>query len=224
MQDDSTREDGTRDETLDRMLAASGPRVTELTPAVEDELARMTVAARTDTAPSRGKSRRAGRVAAVGVAAALLLGGAGAAAAATGGFTSWWADEPAATYEFTLPSGARCEARWGNITAGTKDEPIAEAARRWYATADVDALVAAGIDAQVALVRADDFATMDDEGHVVSTEDTRTDDSVYVRAVSELLYYALTADLERQGFDLEFEEGDWGLRTSGEMNCPGAQW
>ncbi|PVW03005.1 hypothetical protein DEA06_14675 [Microbacterium sp. Gd 4-13] len=219
-------DDPVTDANFDRQLTDSAPPTTPLTPSIEDELARMSVHARTDHARSRNKRGVAAKAAAFAIAGVVVLGGAGAAAAATGGWwSSWWADEPDSVASYTLPSGAQCEHRVGGLMVGTKDEPIRVAAREWLASADLDAIIASRIDARVVEVRADQLLVEGPDGTTIpAVIDTRTDDSVYSRAVSEVIYGALTDSLERQGFDLEFGPNERGLEISAEISCPGAQW
>ncbi len=212
---------------FEQELGGAGPRVSTITPSVEDELARMAVVARTDTARSERKKRRVPRVAVIGLAAALVVGGAGAAAAATGGFTSWWADEPDAVYVFTLPSGAVCEARWGNVMGSYADKAAREAAREYLGT--IDDLDQADVDAEIARMRADRDSWLQNEDGTrepawYGTENYKSPDMEYLDAVSFVVSGALWAELERQGFDLDAGENERGLSVDGEMNCPGAQW
>jgi hypothetical protein len=215
----------TDSDELERMLSTSAPRTTTVNEALEDELARMSVRARIDHAPAT-RRRVAGRVAAGAIAVAVVLGGAGAAAAATGGWwSSWWANEPDAVVHYALPSGAQCEYRMGGLMVRTADEPVRLAAREWFATADLDAIIARGIDARVDRVRADDVLIDGPDGTLISAEvDPRTEDSVYTRAVGELVHEAMTDALTAQGFDMEWAPGENGLTIAGELNCPGAQW
>ena len=210
-----------------QMLGGAAPRVSTITPSVEDELARMAVASRTDTASAGSTKRRVPRMAAIGLAAVLVIGGAGAAAAATGGFTSWWADEPDATFVFTLPSGAACEARWGNVMGGFADKAAREAAREYLGTVDeVDPVV---IDAEIRRMRADrDVWLQHPDGSKepawYGTENYKSPDAEYQQAVSVVVGNELWEELERQGFDVEPGENERGLSIEGEISCPGAQW
>ena len=212
---------------FEQELSGAGPRVSTITPSVEDELARMAVAARTDSARSEPSKRRVPRVAVIGLAAALVIGGAGAAAAATGGFTSWWADDPDAAYTFTLPSGAVCEARWGNVMGSYADKAAREAAREYLGT--IDDIDQADIDSEIARMRADrDSWLQNDDGTQepawYGTENYKSPDTEYSQAVSLVVSNALWEELRRQGFVLDAGENERGLSVDGEMNCPGAQW
>lgn len=210
---------------FERHLGGAAPRVSTITPRIEDELARMAVAARTDSARSEPNKRRVPRVAVIGLAAALVIGGAGAAAAATGGFTSWWADDPDAAYTFTLPSGAVCEARWGNVMGGTSEDAARKAARDYLNS--VDGVDQADIEAEIARIRADRdgwFQNADGtrEPAGYGTENYPSPDAEYERAVSSVLTNAVWDELDRQGFDAD--EDLRNVSFAGEMNCPGAQW
>jgi hypothetical protein len=209
---------------FEQELGGAGPRVSTITPSIEDELARMAVSARTDTARN-GARRRVPRVAVIGLAAVLAISGAGAAAAATGGFTSWWADEADAVYTFTLPSGAVCEARWGNVMGDFSADGAREAARNYLRS--VDGVDQADIDAQIARMRADRdtwFQNADGtrEPAWYGTAKYMSPDSEYEHALSSVVTNALWDELERQGFDAE--EDLRNVSVSGEVNCPGAQW
>jgi hypothetical protein len=212
------------DDAMTRMLTASAPRTTPLTPAVEDELARMSVAARTDTRPAVSRKRLAPRVAAVALAGVLALGGAGAAAAATGDWwSSWWGGEPDGVLRYTLPSGAACEHRIGGLMTGTANEEVRVAAREWFDTVDLAAEI--DVEAELEWIREDDVLVEGPDGELVPAEvDPRTEDSIYSRAVTVAIDTALTNALERQGFDLEWDDGERGLSWEGEAICPGADW
>jgi len=212
---------------VDDLLARTAPRVSTITPSVEDELARMSVGARTDTAPTGSTRRRASRVAAIALSATLVIGGAGAAAAVTGGFTSWWAGEPDATYQFVLPSGALCEARWGNVMAGTAHKAMRAAARDYLGTADL--VDDEAIAAEITRMRADRDVWLQNADGTRSpawygTEGYKSPDAEYEQAVSASLALGLRQELQRQGFDVDAEQGGRGLSVEGEISCPGARW
>jgi hypothetical protein len=218
------------DDAMTRMLTASAPRTIALTPAVEDELARMSVAARTDTKPAASRKRLTPRVAAVALAGVLVLGGAGAAAAATGGWwSSWWAAEPDGVAHYTLPSGTQCEHRIGGLMIGMRYEHIREFARDWYATADLDAIVADGVDEHIAAARADmDRWFWADDGTRqpawYGTEHYPSPDQEYLDAAQQSISAALNDALEDSDLDLTIAPEGRGLEISGEISCPGADW
>jgi hypothetical protein len=111
---------------LDDLLTHAAPRDIVVTPAIEDELARMTIAARTDHGRhSRGR-RHLSRAATVGISTAIVLATAGAAAAAAfGPWYSGWAEDPVATITYTVPSGDTCERRIGAIAGADPDMRVA---------------------------------------------------------------------------------------------------
>ena len=115
MSDDDERTDA----TLNELLRASAPARTRITPVIEDELARMTVAAGDEMATA-GRPRHTKRLAGLTVALAVLLGGAGAATAATLG--DWpWAEDPDGSYFYTSPTGEECEVRLGKIESSSPE-------------------------------------------------------------------------------------------------------
>lgn len=214
------------DDPIERMLTASAPSTTPVTADVEDELARMSVRARTDHAPVR---RLAPRVAAIAVVGALALGGAGAAAAATGGWSAWWAEKPDGVVSYTLPSGAQCEYRFGGMMIGTAHEPIRDFAREWYASADLDRIVSDGVQANIQAQRADrDRWFVNDDGTRepawYGTDRYATPDAEYDRAAQMSISHAFDAALRASDLDLEAASEGRGLSIEGEGNCPGAQW
>lgn len=216
------------DIALDELLDEARPGTTPVTAEIEDELARMTVASRTDTTLARRPHRRAGRIATAGLVAAVLLGGAGAAAAAvTGGFDSWWADEPDGSYSFVLPSGATCQAQWGGVMAATKDEPIRQAVRDYLASVQIKDIV--NVDAEIVRMRADkDVWLQNDDGSQepawYGTENYKSPDQEYVQAVLSSVSGSIDEELERQGFDLVTGDGERGLTYEAEVSCPEGQF
>jgi hypothetical protein len=218
------------DDEIERMLNSSAPKTTLVTAQIEDELALMSVHARTDHVPSRRTRRVSPKVAALGLVGALVLGGGGAAAAVTGGWwTSWWANEPDAVVQYTLPSGAECEQRIGGLVVGTGYEPIRDFARQWYADADLDAIIAAGVDEQIAAQRADrERWFMEDDGTKLpawyGTDLYATPDEEYANAVNASIQVAFDEALQESGLDLTIAPEGRGLSVAGEISCPGAKW
>jgi len=200
---------------LDDLLASSAPRTSTLTPELEHELVAMSVDAEYEARPA-GRLRRMPRAAVVGIAAVLVLGGAGAAAAAT--LSDWapWATTPDASFTFTLPSGAVCEQRYGNVK-GTDE--VTQAIREYMK--QVDVLQLADIDAELQRARADENVQVNADG---SQEPGGygtpyyNADSEYLQAVMQATSKVITTELDRQGID--YEGSSW----EGEAHCPGAQW
>lgn len=205
----------------DELLAASAPPVTPQTPALIDELARMAAAAGARSGIERPR-RRPTRTATVSIAAVLVLAGAGTAAAgAFGPWTAPWAETPDARTTFTLPSGATCEARLGNIEG--VDPASTAAIQDYLAHVDIEAVI--DVDAQIAAMRADtDRFAIDADGSLVSgnygTPGYPSPDAEYNQAHAAAISAAITAELTRQGFDTIGS----GISFEGETQCPGADW
>ncbi|QGQ20356.1 hypothetical protein GC089_15615 [Cellulomonas sp. JZ18] len=205
-------------DALDDLLDASAPAVAPVSARLRDELATMVQEARHDARPS-AVVRRLPRAVAVTGAVALLAGGAGAAAA-TSDLWSPWARTPAATYTYTLPSGAVCEERIGNFVA--QDAAATRAAQEWLASVDV--LAVADVEGVYARMKADlDVVALDAQGREVpghyGTPHWNADRH-YSMAVHRAVGEAIDAELVRQGFDLEQVQ----MERSGQISCPGAQW
>ncbi|WP_166880088.1 hypothetical protein [Salinibacterium sp. ZJ450] len=207
------------DDTLDALLTETAPYRHEPNPGILDELPSMVVGAEREARPL-GVLRRMPRLAVAGVAAVLVLGGAGAAAAAT--FAGWspWAQTPDAVYTYTLPSGAVCENRLGDVRG--QDPAITEAIRTFVG--GVDILAVADIDAALELMREQGTTQHLENG----TEEPGgygtvhyNADVEYNLAVNQAVSAVITNELLRQGFDLET---DTGLSYAGESHCPGADW
>ncbi len=128
---------------------------------------------------------RTPRIVAGGAALALVLGGATAAAASIGGF-GWqpWAQQ-AVNHTFTLPSGAECEFRMGNVIIG---DPEAAAAAQ-----DV-------IDHTDFVAELDVDALMDEYAHAGSTA---TGDDAYKQAIATGSTFLVLDKLRDRGFDVD---------------------
>lgn len=209
---------------LAQRLTDSAPGVTELTPALEDELARMSVAAQRETKPARSGRRILPRTAAVVVAGVLAFGGAGAAAAATGGWwTSWWAGDPDYEYYYPLPSGAQCEVLLGNITV-TAGPPEVEGAIEEILSAD-DLVAADEIATEIARMRADKDVWWVGTGGAkepawYGTEHYPSPDQEYSNAIGNVITAHVSRELRQHGFDTD----QIGYSIEQENNCPGAEW
>ena len=131
---------------------------------------------------SARRPRRAPRIAAAGVALTVALGGATAAAASIGAFDwePWVEDVPSQT--LTLPSGAQCEFRMGNVIIGDPD--AAAAAEDLIAETDFVAEI-------------DMDAVLDEYGI------TDPDDVTYRGLFGGAANFLLLEKLEDRGFDLD---------------------
>ncbi len=204
-------------DALDDLLDASAPAVPPVSARLRGELAAMALEARHDARPTAVARRIPRGVAAAG-AVALLAGGAGAAAASD--LWSPWARTPAATYTYTLPSGAVCEERIGNFIA--RDAAATQAAQEWLA--GVDALAVADVEGVYARMKAEtDVVALDAQGREVPGHYGTpywNADLHYSMAVGVAVGEAVDAELVRQGFDLEQVQ----MERSGQISCQGAQW
>lgn len=207
-------------DALDDILDTSSPRLNELDAELRDEAIAVTVAAEREARPA-GVLRRMPRPVVFGVTAALLFGGASAAAAVTADDWVPWAQTPDAAYTYTLPSGAVCEQRMGNVESA--DEAVNQAVRDYVA--GVDLLALADVDAALETLRTGENIQHLDDGSEVpggyGTEYYNADDE-YSQALSMAISDLIVADLERQGFDLE--DPNLHLTYEGQADCPGADW
>lgn len=203
---------------LDRLLEVSAPSVTPDSPALADQLHHMVPEASEPAAARRPSRPRPSRTAIAGLTSALVVVGAGSAAA--GGVWSPWAQDPDTTVTYTLPSGATCEMRLGDVQDA---DPAMTAAIQDY-LADVDLESVIDVDAQISALRADrDVFVVADDGSMTpawyGTPDYKSPDEEYNLAHSMAITEAVTDELERQGFDTPA-----GFSYAGEAQCPGAQW
>lgn len=135
--------------------------------------------------PQGHRARTGGRRRVVSIFAlsALLVGG-GVSAAAASGLWSWWADDPDLSYEFTLPSGASCEVRYGLMSTEPGTAPVDSTnldagLAEWLTTNDVLSL--ADVSGAVTALETGEveFFTvhLDDDG-TVTKEAVRPDESL----------------------------------------------
>ncbi|WP_460802790.1 hypothetical protein [Microbacterium sp. GXF6406] len=209
------------DDRLDQLLGESSPETALITVSVANEVARLQGATQAEVREST-RVRRWRRPAVTALASVLVLGGATAAAAATGVWTMPWADEPIVSFGFTLPSGAVCEQRIGNVTGLAPDEIAA--VENFYRSTNFEALLTDdAIDATIAQRRTGESIHRNEDG---STEPAGLGtkhynaDKEYWTAVWDILTTALDADLEQAGIDGIATD----LSFQGEANCPGANW
>jgi len=209
--DDEQWDDG----GLDDLLLAARPARTVVTPPIEDELARMTVAA-DGAIVERDHPRRVKHVAALGFALAVLLGGAGAAAAASIGEWSWWAEDPDGKYYYTAPTGESCEVRIGKIES---PDPEVEAVMRDIqgrgVVLDEDDIAAAfAVEKQLHEDYEADQRAQGNEPYV------QPDSVVYELAIYRVIQDYVDEKLAAQGIDLrDLSNGAFELGTSGEIKC-----
>lgn len=124
--------DTTDHDELDQVLRRLASPTTQITPAVEDELASMTIATRRAARPIVRK--RAWRLSLTAGIPVVAVFGIGAAAMATGLWAPW-AQTPDGTFTYTLPSGMTCEQRVGDLHSENPD--IQRAVQEIFATTDV---------------------------------------------------------------------------------------
>lgn len=200
---------------LDDLLDASSPATSRPSSVVDDEVVRMIVGAEREARPA-GVLRHLPRPAAAGVALAIVLGGAGAAAAT--GTWSPWAQAPDGVLTYTLPSGAQCEQRLGDVRGGR-----GEVVREFLRTTDLQALVSEGVDDAIAEIRTEENSFVHPDGTRepagYGTERYNADQE-YQSAVWRVINEAVSEELDRSGTDPAEVDLSWG----GEANCPGAQW
>lgn len=208
-------------EHLDDLLDLSKPSTTDITPVVATEIEHLRTASRSHA--RRVTHRRWFRPVAAGLAGAIVLGGAATAAAATGVWTNPWAHNPATSFTFTLPSGAVCEQRIGNVSGLEPDQ--VDRIESVFAGMDIGALLSpAAISAVVAERRAqgpgvfvNDDGTTEDSGY-----GTRhySQDEEYWTAVWDIVVTAFDKEAALAGISTEGTD----LTFSGEAHCPGADW
>lgn len=210
-----------RRDNLTELLDQSSPQTTRVTTDVADEITRLqaTTRASVQAAPHE---RRWLRPVVAGVASVLLLGGASAAAAATGLWTVPWADEAVASFTFTLPSGAECEQRIGNVT-GLAPNEIA-AVENFYRTTDFEALLTDDVIAETIVQRRTGDAIYQNADGSTEPGGFGTEhynaDKEYSTAVWDVVVTALDTELALDGIDgIETD-----LTFQGQLSCPGADW
>ncbi|GAA1683194.1 hypothetical protein [Microbacterium lacus] len=205
---------------LDGLLDDAGPVTTVVSDAIEDELARMSVAARTDHRPARA-GRGFTRAAAIGVAAVVLLGGAGAAAASTWGLVPWWQQNSPDSFSVTLPSGVNCEFQViGNLQGPTP--AISEETAAYLRSVDIATILDVDAEIQKQRMAPPSVARVDGKDIQVGygTENYPSPDVEYYLAVPAAVTTAVAAELQRNGYGVGPEDFSW----QSEASCPGMQW
>lgn len=208
-------------EHLDELLDLSKPSTADITPAVATEIEHLRTASRSRS--TRVLRRRWFRPVVAGLAGAIVLGGAATAAAAAGLWTNPWAQNPATSFTFTLPSGAVCEQRIGNVS-GLEPDQVATI-ESVFAGMDIDGLLSPAAVADVIAERraqgpgvyVNDDGTTEDSGY--GTQHYNEDEE-YWTAVWDVVTTAFYDEADRAGISTEGTD----LTFSGEANCPGADW
>jgi hypothetical protein len=185
------------EDTLGERLMSARPRASVVTREVEDELARMSVAAWTDTRAVRSAPKLS-RIVGAGIATAVLIGGVGAAAASVVGW-SMWAQEPDGSFAFTLPSGTICEGRIGGVEA--EDPEIQEELSDWLSNVDLISVLA--IDEAVTAVRADQERFAKEQAAQGVEYPMPDADQEYQLALSFAVEAAAYHELEERGYSLD---------------------
>lgn len=198
---------------LDALLDRSAPTLSHpdgLDAALNDVVAD----ARSEARIRKDPRRTLAVLAAVGV-----LAGSGTAAAATlGGWTAPWAQDPAGTIEFTLPSGGACEMRIGDLDSST--DGVADELRSWLDDHTLEEI--ADIDAQIEADRAGRSISVRSDGsrfEVGYGTDHYDADFEYVTAVRQAINRALLDKAEELG--LSASVADPWLESAGEIQCDG---
>ncbi|MEV8370054.1 hypothetical protein [Microbacterium sp. NPDC064584] len=215
-----TERSNTPHDPLDGLLDDAGPATTLVTDAIEDELARMSVAAQTDHRPARA-GRGFTRAGAIGVAAVVLLGGAGAAAASTGGLLPWWQQESPDSFSVTLPSGMNCEFQViGNLQGPTP--AISEETAAYLRSVDIAAILDVDAEIQKQRMAPPSVARLNGKDVQIGygTENYPSPDVEYVSAVPAAVTTAVAAELQRNGYDVDPDDFSW----QSDAICPGMQW
>lgn len=154
--------------------------------------------------PHRVSTRR--RRALTGAVLGALLVGGGTVAAAASGLWSPWAEDPDLAYQFALPSGAMCEARYGLISTDPTVSPtdssgLDSGLADWLASTDVLAL--ADIDAAVAAFESGDvqltLPPIDGDGLTEAQIQARETDLVYAAAVEYAVGKTINAEVTARG-------------------------
>lgn len=209
----STGNDGRADEVLDALLTAAAPVRTRRDAETAVAIDAMVDAARFDAASRR---RGIARLAAIGAAGALLLSGAGAAVAVSSGYWSPWAEQPDGFVRFTVPSGAECEIRYGDLDAR---RDVAAAIRDFLGDEPRVHAALDRIDEEIVAIRAmpmqagDEFGNSWDVGY--GTEGYLSPDAEYKLAADWAVGQALHEHLETLGLDAVAD----GTTSSSQIRC-----
>ena len=177
----------TLDDLLDRSAPATDP---------PDASALALMVAEATATPTRTLTRR--RALAVGSALVVALVGGGAAVATAGLNWSGWVAHPNGEYEFTLPSGATCTGRLGDVES--PDPRVAQTVEDWARGTDI--MAAADVDAVIEQWRRTPNVSVDANGDVteiVPGSPSYDADAEYRAAVREAVQSALSDHLAAAG-------------------------
>lgn len=214
-------DDDTTSDALGDLLTATRPLPDPLPSEMAAEVARMSLASRTEARTSR----RGGRVAAVTLSAVLVLGGAGAAAAASVDAWGWWKKEPPGPYTFVLPSGATCSGTFDGVVHGPS--PVtSDLANQFLRSVELTNVVDVApeireLRATTGGIRHKGETVETPAGNVTYlTDGPISADSEYFDAFHNAVLTALVAELDRHGYDVD--ESD--LYVPMQTGCPEGKW
>ncbi|PRB09956.1 hypothetical protein [Microbacterium sp. MYb62] len=204
--------DTTDHDELDQVLRSLAAPTTQITPAVEDELASLTIATRRAVRPNA--RQRAWRLALTAGIPVVTVFGIGTAAMATGLWEPW-AQTPDGTFTYTLPSGITCENRVGDLRSENPD--IQRAVQDIFATMDVVAAsdVAARNERLLTEDSARDYAQALVDGGAPGH--STIEDVIYGMAVRTAVLETVEEELVERGFSPS-DERDM-LSTRGQWLC-----
>lgn len=209
----------TQDDDLDNLINKARPATSEVSGLITSELATLSQRARV-AAKRPHPSRHWKRPAFAGLATILVIGSAAAAAASSGDIWAPWAQQPEATLLLTLPSGAECEYRIGDLRSD--DAEVLSAARNFYQKTDFEGLLTdAAIAEAIAENERSATAPLDNNPASAAENDkVLSPDRRYMRAVQNIVRQELTMEFERVGIT----SSDMSLTISAEGRCPGVIW
>lgn len=187
---------------LDRALRSLARPATTITPAIEDELAKLTITTMREATSS--STSPPWRFAVAGVLSVGAIVGVGAAAVATGLWAPW-AQTPDGSFTYVLPSGVTCEERVGDLYADNPD--VRSAVQDIFATTDVVAV--SDVAGSVAELEADDATVAYAEAALAAGDVhgmTTTADVIYSMAVSNAVSETVQEQLAARGFDMSEEQ------------------
>lgn len=201
--------DTTDHDELDQVLSRLAAPTTQITPAVEDELASLTIATRRAARPDARK--RAWRLSLTAGIPVVAVFGIGAAAMATGLWAPW-AQTPDGTFTYTLPSGVTCEQRVGDLHSENPD--IQRAVQEIYATMDV--VADSDVAARYERLHTEDSALEYAQAMVDSNSGlpgySTIEDVIYGMAVRTAVNKTVNEELVERGFFQADEQYSMSLR------------
>ncbi|RYB89618.1 hypothetical protein EUA06_13485 [Nocardioides glacieisoli] len=215
--------------SLEDILNESAPdtgRGSEPMTAALDDLVEATRDAARSGSRTPVARRRPRRAILAASAATVVLFGGGAAAAVSGSiFGNWdapWADDPAGTLSFTLPSGGVCEQRIGDLKVANPEAN--EMVHDWLNHHTLNEI--ADINAAIATTRAEGPQTWQFDGDTGVRPDVTfgygtanyDPDYEYVTAMQQATYDAVHTKLLDEGYT---DYADYNLSWEGELRCTG---